>query len=401
MTYDVGALRAQIPALRTGIAYFDGPGGTQTPAAVGAAIADALTRPLSNRGSVTPGEANAEALVREFRQAMADLLGGEPSGVVFGRSATQLTYDFSRALAKDWAPGDEIVVSRLDHDANIRPWIQAAERAGARVRWADFDPVTGELPPSAVGELLTERTRLVAVTAASNLIGTLPDVAEIARLVHRTDALLYVDGVHYTAHAFVDLARLGADFFVCSPYKFLGPHHGVLAAAPALLETLLPDKLLPSTDMVPERFELGTLPYELLAGTRAAVDLLAGLGTGPADDRRARLRSAFATIERHERALRDRMEDGLAALAGVTIRSRAADRTPTLLLTFDDRDTADAYRFLATRSVHAPAGTFYALEASRHLGLGDTGGLRLGLSPYNDEDDVERLLEGLAAFLKS
>lgn len=401
MTYDVGALRAQIPALRTGIAYFDGPGGTQTPAAVGAAIADALTRPLSNRGSVTPGEANAEALVREFRQAMADLLGGEPSGVVFGRSATQLTYDFSRALAKDWAPGDEIVVSRLDHDANIRPWIQSAERAGARVRWADFDPVTGELPPSAVGELLTERTRLVAVTAASNLIGTLPDVAEIARLVHRTDALLYVDGVHYTAHAFVDLARLGADFFVCSPYKFLGPHHGVLAAAPALLETLLPDKLLPSTDMVPERFELGTLPYELLAGTRAAVDLLAGLGTGPADDRRARLRSAFAAIERHERALRDRMEDGLAALAGVTIRSRAADRTPTLLLTFDDRDTADAYRFLADRSVHAPAGTFYALEASRHLGLGDTGGLRLGLSPYNDEDDVERLLEGLAAFLKS
>ncbi|WP_371650299.1 cysteine desulfurase-like protein [Streptomyces mirabilis] len=401
MTYDVGALRAQIPALRTGIAYFDGPGDTQTPAPVGAAIADALTRPLSNRGSVTAGEANAEALVREFRQTMADLLGGESSGVVFGRSATQLTYDFSRALAKDWAPGDEIVVSRLDHDANIRPWLQAAERTGARVRWADFDPVTGELPPSAVGELLTERTRLVAVTAASNLIGTLPDVAEIARLVHRTDALLYVDGVHYTAHTFVDLARLGADFFVCSPYKFLGPHHGVLAAAPALLETLRPDKLLPSSDAVPERFELGTLPYELLAGTRAAVDLLAGLGTGPADDRRARLRSAFASIERHERALRDRMENGLAALAGVTIHSRAADRTPTLLLTFDDRDTDDAYRFLAARSVHGPAGTFYALEASRHLGLGDTGGLRLGLSPYNDEDDVERLLEGLAAFLKS
>ncbi|MFF3143035.1 aminotransferase class V-fold PLP-dependent enzyme, partial [Streptomyces sp. NPDC057927] len=182
MTYDVGALRAQIPALRTGIAYFDGPGGTQTPAPVGAAIADALTRPLSNRGSVTAGEANAEALVREFRQTMADLLGGESSGVVFGRSATQLTYDFSRALAKDWAPGDEIVVSRLDHDANIRPWLQAAERTGARVRWADFDPVTGELPPSAVGGLLTERTRLVAVTAASKLIGTLPDVGYLSRM---------------------------------------------------------------------------------------------------------------------------------------------------------------------------------------------------------------------------
>ncbi|WP_405885355.1 cysteine desulfurase-like protein [Streptomyces sp. NBC_01136] len=400
MTYDVGALRAQIPALRAGIAHFDGPGGTQTPAPVVGAIADALNRPLSNRGSTALGETNAEALVREFRQAMADLLGGNPSGVVFGRSATQLTYDFSYALAKNWAPGDEIVVSRLDHDANIRPWLQAAERVGARVRWADFDPGTGELSPSAVGELLTERTRLVAVTAASNLIGTIPDIPEIARLVHRTEALLYVDGVHYTAHAFVDVAQLGADFYVCSPYKFLGPHHGVLAASPDLLETLRPDKLLPSTDVVPERFELGTLPYELLAGTRAAVDLLAGLGTGPGE-RRDRLRSAFASIQRHERALREQMQDGLAALGGITIRSTAADRTPTLLLTFDDREAADAYPFLAGRGVHAPAGTFYALEASRHLGLGDTGGLRVGLSPYNDKDDVERLLQGLAAFLKT
>ncbi|QIY66853.1 cysteine desulfurase-like protein [Streptomyces sp. RPA4-2] len=401
MTFDVGALRAQIPALRAGLAHFDGPGGTQTPAPVVAAIAGALEGPLSIRGSVAPGEANAEALVREFRQAMADLLGVHPSGVVFGRSATQLTYDFSRTLAKDWAPGDEIVVSRLDHDANIRPWLQAARWAGAEVRWADFDPATGELPPSAVGELLTERTRLVAVTAASNLIGTIPDIPAIGRLVHRAGALLHVDGVHYAAHAFVDLAELGADLFVCSPYKFLGPHHGVLAASPDLLETLRPDKLLPSTDAVPERFELGTLPYELLAGTRAAVDLLAGLGTGPAQGRRARLGSALRSIERHERKLRDRTESGLAALDGVTVHSRAAERTPTLLLTFDDRDAVDAYHFLAERGVHAPAGSFYALEASRHLGLGDTGGLRVGFAPYNDEGDVERLLEGLAAFLKS
>ncbi|MET9407600.1 cysteine desulfurase-like protein [Streptomyces sp. NPDC002935] len=402
MTYDVGALRAEIPALLSGVAHFDGPGGTQTPAPVARAIAGALTGPLSIRGHLTPGEENAEGLVQGFRQAVADLVGGHPSGVVFGRSATQLTYDFSRALAKDWASGDEVVVSRLDHDANIRPWLQAAERAGARVRWADFDPVTGELPPAAVGDLLTERTRLVAVTGASNLIGTVPDIAEISRLVHgRTRALLYVDGVHYAAHAFVDMARLGADFFVCSPYKFLGPHHGVLAASPGLLETLRPDKLLPSTDAVPERFELGTLPYELLAGTTAAIDLLAGLATDTTGGRRDRLRSAFAAIERHEGALRERLEAGLAALPGVTVRSRAAERTPTLLLTFDGRDAADAYPFLAGRGVHAPAGSFYAVEASRHLGLGDTGGLRVGLSPYNDKDDVERLLDGLAAFLRS
>ncbi|MFD6301238.1 cysteine desulfurase-like protein [Streptomyces sp. NPDC060235] len=402
MTFDVGALRAEIPALQSGIAHFDGPGGTQTPARVARAISDALTGPLSIRGRLTPGEANAETCVRAFREAMADLVGGDPSGVVFGRSATQLTYDFAHTLAKDWAPGDEIVVSRLDHDANIRPWIQAAERAGAEVRWADFDPATGELPPAAVGELLTDRTRLVAVTAASNLIGTVPDVAAIAELVHRRPrALLHVDGVHYAAHAFVDLERLGADLFVCSPYKFLGPHHGVLAASPRLLEGLRPDKLLPSTDVVPERFELGTLPYEVLAGTTAAVDLLAGLAPEATGGRRDRLRSAFAALGHHEEALREEVEAGLDALPGVIVHSRAADRTPTLLVTFEDRDTADAYRFLADRGVHAPAGSFYALEASRHLGLGDTGGLRVGLSPYNDKDDVARLLEGLAAFLGS
>ncbi|MFD5818637.1 cysteine desulfurase-like protein [Streptomyces sp. NPDC127038] len=402
MTYDVGALRAEIPALLSGVAHFDGPGGTQTPARVARAIADALTGPLSIRGRLTPGEVNAENLVQGFRRAVADLVGGEPSGVVFGRSATQLTYDVSRALAKDWAPGDEVVVSRLDHDSNIRPWLQAAERAGARVRWADFDPVTGELPPSAVEAVLTERTRLVAVTAASNLLGTVPDVAAIARLVHRDPrTLLYVDGVHHAAHAFVDVGRLGADFFVCSPYKFLGPHHGVLTASPALLERLRPDKLLPSSDTVPERFELGTLPYELLAGTTAAIDVLAGLAGDAAGGRRDRLRTAFAAIERHEGALRERLETGLAELPGVTVRSRAAERTPTLLLTFDGREAADASVFLADRGVHAPAGSFYALEASRHLGLGDTGGLRVGLSPYNDEGDVDRLLEGLAEFVRS
>ncbi|MFF3409304.1 cysteine desulfurase-like protein [Streptomyces sp. NPDC002742] len=402
MTYDVGALRAEIPALLSGVAHFDGPGGTQTPARVAGAIADALTGPLSIRGRLTPGEANAEGLVQGFRQAVADLVGGHPTGVVFGRSATQLTYDFSHTLAKDWAPGDEVVVSRLDHDANIRPWIQAAQRAGARVRWADFDPETGELPPSAVGDLLTDRTRLVAVTAASNLIGTVPDIAGISRLVHRYPrALLFVDGVHYAAHAFVDLARLGADFLVCSPYKFFGPHHGVLTASPELLEELRPDKLLPSADVVPERFELGTLPYESLAGTTAAIDVIAGLGTVTTGGRRDRLRSAFAAIERHEGALRERLEAGLAELPGVTLRSRAAHRTPTLLLTFDHRDAADAPPFLAARGVHAPAGSFYAVEASRHLGLGDSGGLRVGLSPYNDQDDVERLLEGLEAFLRS
>lgn len=404
MSYDVGAVRAQFPALRSGTAHFDGPGGTQTPASVIAAIGEAMSRPLSIRGAALPGEANAEEIVLGFRRAMADLLGADPGGIVYGRSATQLTYDFSRTLAGSWSPGDEVVVSRLDHDANIRPWVRAAERAGAVVRWADFDPATGELPPEAVGAQLTERTRLVAVTGASNLIGTRPDIPAIAGLVHRAGALLYVDGVHLTAHHTVDVERLGADFFVCSPYKFFGPHHGVLAARPELLDTLRPDKLAPSTDAVPERFELGTLPYEVMAGTRAAVDFLASLGAGSGSGadagRRERLQSAYAAIDAHETALRVYIEKAVRGLDGVTVHSRAAERTPTLLLTFEGRDAADAYRALARTGVHAPAGSFYALEASRHLGLGDSGGLRVGLSAYNDTDDVERLLTGLSDFLR-
>lgn len=401
MTHDIAGVRAQFPALKAGWAHFDGPGGSQTPQPVIDAVADALAGPLSNRGLTTAGERNAEDCVATAREAMADLLGAEPSGVVFGRSATQLTYDFSRTLARTWAPGDEVVVTRLDHDANIRPWVQAAEAVGAVVRWADFDPATGELTARHIADQLSDRTRLVAVTAASNLIGTRPDLPAIAALAHERGALLYVDGVHHTAHAPVDLAALGADFFACSSYKFLGPHLGVVASRPDLLETLRPDKLLPSSDAVPERFELGTLPYELLAGTRAAVDFLAGMDPRARGTRRERLLASFGSLERHEDALRRRVEEELSRLPEITVHSRAAERTPTLLLTMEGRSTVDAYRHLAERAVAAPSGAFYALEASRRLGLGDTGGLRIGLAPYNDDEDVDRLLEALADFLRT
>jgi cysteine desulfurase family protein (TIGR01976 family) len=398
MTYDVAAVRAQFPALQAGTAHFDGPGGTQVPESVARAVAETLTSPIANRGRVTAAERLADDVVFGAREAVADLLGADPRGIVFGRSATQLSFDLSRTLAAGWGPGDEVVVSRLDHDANIRPWVRAAEAVGATVRWAAFDRATGELTADDVAEVITDRTKLVAVTGASNLIGTRPPIAEIAGLVHRAGALLAVDGVHLTAHAPVDVRALGADFFTCSPYKFLGPHCGVLAAAPDLLQTLAPAKLLPSSNDVPERFELGTLPYELLAGTTAAVDFLAGLSpvTG---SRRERLLAAMATLEEYEDGLREHLEAGLAALAGVRVWSRAARRTPTLLLTFDGRDSADAYRFLAERGVNAPAGSFYAIEASRWLGLGDTGGLRAGLAPYTDRDDIDRLLAGLREFL--
>jgi cysteine desulfurase family protein (TIGR01976 family) len=394
-TYNVAALREQLPALAEGAAHFDGPGGSQVPEPVARAVHDTLVSAIANRGGVTAAEKRADETVVRCREAVGDLLGADSRGVVFGRSMTQLTYDLSRALAKTWRPGDEVVVTRLDHDANIRPWVQAAAAAGATVRWADFDPATGELSTDAIAALLTDRTRLVAVTAASNLIGTRPDVPAIAEHVHAAGALLYVDGVHFTAHVPVDVAALGADLFACSPYKFMGPHCGVVAAAPSLLETVHPDKLLPSTDAVPERFELGTLPYELMAGTTAAVDLIATLASGPHDDRRSAVLAAMAAVETHEDRLRERIEAEVRDLSGVTLWSRAAVRTPTLLLTFADRPAAEVYAALGERGVNAPAGSFYAIEASRHLGLGDAGGLRVGLAPYTNDADVDRLLEGL------
>ena len=396
--YDVARVRSCFPQLREGAglgaAHFDGPGGSQTPEAVARAVYDTLVNPLANDDSVTSAERNASRAVVAGRAAMADLLNADPRGVVFGRSMTQLTMDLARTLAQGWGPGDEVVVTRLDHDSNVRSWTIAAERAGATVRWVDFDPESGELAPEQVAEVLTEHTRVVAVTAASNLIGTRPDIAAIADLAHAAGALLHVDGVHYTAHAAVDVVALGADSFVCSPYKFLGPHCGVLAARPELLESLRPDKLVPSSDAIPERFELGTLPYELLAGTAAAVDFLADLVPG-AGTRRERLVASYAALEAHEDRLRETIEEALAELPGVTVHSRASRRTPTLLLTFADHDPQDVRRHLAARNVNAPAGSFYAYEASRRLGLGTAGGLRIGLAPYTDDGDVERLLDGL------
>ncbi|HEV2797534.1 MAG TPA: aminotransferase class V-fold PLP-dependent enzyme, partial [Nocardioides sp.] len=229
MPFDVAAFRTEFPSLDSGIAHFDNPGGTQTPRVVGEAIARTLTGPLSQRGAATVSQRNAEDSVAGFRSAIADLVGGTPEGVVHGRSATALTYDVSRTLSRTWSPGDEVVVCELDHDSNVRPWIQAAERAGAEVRWLRLDPGTGELDLSSL-DSITDRTRLVAMTAASNLLGTRPPVATVAARAHEVGALVHVDAVHPAAHAAPDITAMGADFLVCSPYKFFGPHCGALVA---------------------------------------------------------------------------------------------------------------------------------------------------------------------------
>jgi cysteine desulfurase family protein (TIGR01976 family) len=394
MDYDVARVRACFPALADGTAYFDGPGGSQVPRQVADAVAATMTSGISNRGTVTASERRAEEVVVGARAAMADLLGCDPGGVVFGRSMTQLTFDLARALAKTWEPGDEVVVTRLDHDANVRPWKRVADALGIAVRWVDFDTETAELQFDPA--VLSDRTRLVAVTGASNLLGTRPDLAGIAAHVHEAGALLYVDGVHLTPHAPVSVRDLGADFYACSPYKFFGPHLGVLAADPALLELVHPDKLLPSTDQVPERFELGTLPYELLAGVTATVDFIADLAPGQAVERRGRVLESMQRVETYEEVLFERLLSGLDAIDGVRRYGRPARRTPTVLFSMEGRAGREVHESLAAAGVNAPASSFYAIETSRWIGLGDTGAVRAGLAPYTSEEDVDRLLAGVA-----
>ena len=394
MELDVARVRSSFPALSRGVAYFDGPGGTQVPREVGRAIAETITSGISNRGDVTAAERQADSAVTGARAAVADLLGGTADGVVFARSMTQMTYDLSRALAKRWAPGDEVVVTRLDHDANIRPWVSAAESAGATVRWADFDRETGDLTVDDVRAQLSTRTRLVAVTGASNLLGTRPDVPAIVDAAHEVGALVHVDGVHLTPHTPVSVADLGADFYACSPYKFLGPHHGVLMASPELLAEIHPDKLLPSSDRVPERFELGTLPDVLFAGTTAAVVFLAGLASD-GTDRRTRVLESMRAVEEHEDRLFARLLDGLSGVAGVTLHGSPKRRTPTVLFSVEGHSPREVYEHLARLDVNAPASSFYAIETSRWVGLGDTGAVRAGLAPYTDDSDVDRLVAGV------
>jgi len=401
MSYDVNKVRSHFPSLNTGLAFFDGPGGSQVPDVVGAAIADAITKPISNRNTNTESEKNAEEIVLGFRKAVGDLIDVDPNGVVYGRSWTQITYDFSRTLAKTWKAGDEIVVSRLDHDSNIRPWIQAAEAVGATVRWAEFDVATSELTVAAVEAVLSNKTKLVAVTGAGNTIGTRPDLKAIGAAVHKVGALFYVDGVHLTPHAVISAKEIGADFFGFSFYKLMGPHCAALAASPELLKSLNNDKLLPSTFNVPEKFEFGTLPYEIMAGATAAIDFIADMAPGQGKTRREKIINSMNALEAYEDDLLVYMESAIKSLPGVTMYGHAKHRTPTLYFSFANVPSGDIYQAMVAKKVNVPAHNFYALEVSRKLGLGDDGALRAGLAPYSTRDDVDRLVSGLREVLSS
>jgi cysteine desulfurase family protein (TIGR01976 family) len=397
VTIDIGRIRAAYPALQDGNAYLDGAAGTQVPSSVIAAISGAYTSGISNLGGAFAASRRSGEIVDECRRAVADLVGGVDGGVILGPNMTTLTYRIAATLAQDWQRGDEIVVSRLDHDANVRPWVQAAATSGVSVRWAEVEPVSGSLPAEQYDDLLSERTRLVAVTAASNAIGTRPDVRLITDKAHGVGALTYVDGVHWTPHGPVDVAELGADFYVTSAYKWSGPHIGAVIADPALLEQMQPLKLHPSADRVPSRFEWGTPPFADFAGVVAAVDHLAGLDGTAAGTRRERLVRSMTGVEAYEAELFGAMLARLDGMPHVTSYGRAPRRAPTAYFNVVGRDPADVAEHLAGRGVNVWSGDNYAWELIGALGLRQRGGaVRVGIVHYNDERDVSRLLEAVA-----
>ncbi len=395
---DVARVRGLFPALADGYVHVDGPGGALLPEEVARAVGHALRMPVAERGGVFAASARAEGLVAGARSAVADLVGGVAGGVVLGASMTAVTYTLARAIAKTWRAGDEIVLSRLDHDANIRPWVQVAEERGVLVRWAEVDIETGELPAWQYDELLGRRTRLVALTAASSAIGTCPEVGEIASRAHAVGAMVYVDASHAAPHMYLDRTALGADFIALSASKWGGPHVGAVVADPQLLAHLHPDKLLPMSDKVPDRFEAGAAPYELYAGVSASIDHLAGLYGEAAGSRRDRLRASMAAVAQYEGELFGWLDQALRAMRHVQVLGRPERTTPTLAFRVEGLRPRQAAAELNRQGICVWDGDAYARELFDALGVTESGGaVRLGLMHYNTPEEVGLVIDAVAA----
>jgi len=380
---DVAAARGRFSALDRDLVFFDGPGGTQVPDEVISAIANYLRESNANVSGPYETSRRTERLVADARLAAASFLGGSPEEVVFGANMTTLNFALSRAAAREWSEGDEVVVTRLDHDANVSPWLELAHDLGLVVRFADIrDDTTLDLDDLAAQ--LSERTRVVAFPWASNAVGTLVDVARVAELAHEAGALAWVDAVHYAPHGPIDVAAAGADVLICSPYKFFGPHLGLAYARAELLERWRPYKVRPAADEpLGHRYETGTLPHELLAGFVAAVDYVGSLG--------------WESIVAHERELGERFLDGLPERCRLHGLPTMEGRVPTFALIIDGIAPDEAARRLGERGLAVWHGNYYALEVMKRLGLEDSGGaVRAGIVHYNTAGEVERLLAELA-----
>ncbi|MEP7174929.1 MAG: cysteine desulfurase-like protein [Gemmatimonadales bacterium] len=393
-------IRERFPALarRHGggeVAYFDGPGGTQVPQSVVDAMVDYLVHHNANTHWRYPTSEETDRLIADARGALADFLGAEPTEIVFGANMTTLTFHLTRALGRGWSAGDEIVVTELDHHANVAPWRALERERGIVIRVVPVDPASGELDLEALGGLLSSKTRLLAIGAASNALGTISDVRRAFALAREAGALTFVDAVHFAPHALVDVRAIDCDFLACSPYKFYGPHLGVLYGRRERLEALDAPKLAPAPDTAPERLETGTLNHEGIVGAGAAVEFLASLASG--SGRRDRLaRSAAALLERGQ-ALFERLWGGLGEIGGVTRYGPppGRPRTPTIAFTVAGRTSDEVATALAGEGVFVSNGDFYATTVVERLGLSAHGLVRAGCACYTTTEEIDRLVKGV------
>jgi cysteine desulfurase family protein (TIGR01976 family) len=406
-TPELEHVRSRFPALAREIdgrpaVFVDAPGGSQVPDPVIEAMAGYLRRSNANAHGAFATSQETDRVVAEAHRASADLLNADADEVVFGPNATTLLFAISRSVGRTLGPGDEVVVTRLDHDANVRPWVLAAEDAGATVRWVDVREDDVTLDPASFEAALSERTKIVAFTLASNAVGTITPAAELTRLVHeRTPAIVACDGVHLAQHRRIDVRAIGADLVVCSPYKIFGPHLGVLFGRREVLSSLRPYKVRPAEDALPFAFETGTQNHEGFAGWVAAVEYLVGLGVG--EGRRAAVADAFErAIVPYEASLSERFLEGIRGIGsvrlyGIADRNRLAERTPTFAVRVGEQHPAETAKTLAERGIFVWDGNYYALEIMERLGLQDSGGaVRIGFCHYNTPAEVDRVLEELA-----
>ncbi|MGH3146344.1 MAG: cysteine desulfurase-like protein [Rubrobacter sp.] len=405
-TFDVQSVREQFPALRREhegrrVAYFDGPGGSQVVRPAIEAMSGYMERGGANLHGVYPTSTETEEILAETRRAAADFLGATPGEIAFGANMTTLTFAISRALARDWDEGSEIVVTELDHRANVDPWTIAAAEKGARVRWVRVDPDTLTLDPDDLQEKITDRTRLVAVGLASNAVGTVNDVAEISDRAHEAGALVAVDAVHAAPHLSIDRDALGADVITCSAYKFFGPHVGVTAIRRDLLEEMGVYRLEPAPDYAPDRLETGTQNHEGIAGVKGALDFISSLGSG--SSLRERFVGAMQAIEKHETALSEDFRAALGEIPGVRLYAApdGVRKTPTIAFRVEGHKPDEVCEHALKEGFFIAAGDFYASTLAERLGIVDSGGfVRAGLASYNTAEEVEGFVESLERFVR-
>ena len=395
-------IRAQFPALqrkRNGlpVAYFDGPGGTQVPAMVVDAMRDYLLHHNANTHWAYPTSAETDAMLDAARAALADLFNATPKDIVFGNNMTTLNFHLARSLSAWWKAGDEVVITDLDHHANVAPWQRLVKEKGIVLKHVDVHLDKGQLDWSSLERAITKKTKLLAIGAGSNALGTITDVAAAAKLAHAVGALVLVDAVHYAPHALVDVHAMDCDFLGVSSYKFYGPHAGVMFARSAIVEALDVPKLEPSPNYAPDRLETGTLNHEGMVGAGAAVDFLASLAEGPT--RRARLEAAYAVLHERGQLLLERLWTGLGALPKVRLYGPTPDqpRTPTIAFTVQGVDSESVAKQLAEHALFLSHGDFYAATIVSRLGLADAGLVRAGAACYTSEDEVDRLIAAVKA----